>query len=269
MTSNTSNNTSIPQAPTINSTASNQSAHQRTSSLSSGQNSSSAAVTASAPTPRPVSYATRAAQPANTSNKSVSSPVIAATPSSSAIGGAPVQNVRPGSTASTPVNGKISPAVGNAGAGIANGAPTPYTGGQHSRKSSVASGARGPAISNGTQRVNILFGALNDAGTAPSSGPATAANNPSLTASMAPNPRASSPQPPASAASQPAASGGAPPVAPATSGRGNIQFGDATQVCISFLQPLTLSINLTVLIEPEPEACFNASPRSGIDAHPS
>ncbi|PUU81245.1 hypothetical protein B9Z19DRAFT_634784 [Tuber borchii] len=268
MTSNTSNNTSIPQAPTINSTASNQSAHQRTSSLSSGQNSSSAAVTASAPTSRPVSYATRAAQPANTSNKPVSSPVIAATPSSSSIGGAPAQNVRPGSTASTPVNGKISPAVGNAGAGIANGAPTPYPGGQHSRKSSVASGTRGPAIPNGG-RINISFGTLNDAGTAPSSGPANAATNASLTAPMAPNPRASSPQPPASAASQPAASGGAPPVAPATSGRGNIQFGDATQVCISFLQPLTLSINLTVLIEPEPEACFNASPSSGIDAQPS
>jgi translation initiation factor 4G len=268
MTSNTSNNsTSIPHtAPTTNLTATNSSAHSRTTSLSSGQTSSQAAVTASAPAQRPVSYA-RVAQPAIAITPS-KPPVIAATPSSTVIGGAPVQNVRPSSTASPPVNGKIPPAVANSGAGIANGAPSTYVG-QHSRKSSIASGVRGPVMPNGTPRPNISFGTLNEPGTAPSSGPAVAANNPSLAAPVVPNPRASSPQPPTSAGSQPAASGGAPPQAPATSSRGNIQFGDAIQVgfqvpscpnCPKFCPDKGFKI------EPWPEACGGASSSSRLYA---
>lgn len=222
MTSITSNATSIPQAsPSTNSSAPSSSTHARTPSVS-GQTLSSAAVQASATAQRqPLSYATAA------SKKPSSTPVIAASPSPHVPVGASAQNARP--SASPAVNGKMPPAVANSGpSSAANGISTSFPGGHHSRKSSVASGAGGPMMPNGTSRGNppITFGAINEPGPGPAlSGSAAAASNPSLTAPVASNQRASSPQSSPSPVVQPMATGGAPP-GQATAASSRIQFGD-------------------------------------------
>lgn len=222
MTSITSNVTSIPQAsPSTNSSAPSSSTHARTPSVS-GQTSSSAAVQASAPAQRQLSYATAA------SKKPLSTPVIAASPSPHVPVGASAQNARP--SAPPAVNGKMPPAVANSGPSAANGISTTFPGGHHSRKSSVASGAGGPMMPNGASRgvPPITFGAINEPGPGPAlSGSAAAASNPSLTAPVASNQRASSPQSSPSPVVQPMATGGAPS-GQATAASSRIQFGDTT-----------------------------------------
>lgn len=232
MTSITSNVT-IPQAsPTNNSSAqTSSSSHARTPSVS-GQTSSSAAVQASAPAQRQLSYATAA--------KKLSAPVIAASPPH-VPAGATAQNVRPSSTASPAVNGKIPPAVANSGPATANGASNPYTGGLHSRKSSVASGAGGSMMPNGAPRgaPSITFGAINEP-TGPASGSAAAASTPSLTAPLASNQKASSPQSSPSPVVQPMATGGVPP-GQATSANVRIQFGEATHHVSAILNDIKVN----------------------------
>lgn len=222
MTSITSNVTSIPQAsPSTNSSAPSSSSHARTPSVS-GQTSSSAAVQASAPAQRQLSYATAASKKPT--------PVIAASPSSPHVPvGASAQNARPTSTASPAVNGKIPPTVANSGPAAANGTPNPFPGGHHSRKSSVASGAGGSMMPNGPPRGTpaITFGTLHEATGPASSGSAAAASNPSLTAPLASNQKASSPQSSPSPVVRPMATGGVPP-GQATAASGRIQFGEAT-----------------------------------------
>ncbi|KAI5782716.1 hypothetical protein EDC01DRAFT_224145 [Geopyxis carbonaria] len=207
--------------PTTSSSVTSSSAHQRTPS-SSGQTTPSAAVTACAPAPRQasLSYANVV-----TSKKAPTGPgaAVSSNTAPQVSGGPTAQHARSASTTSVPVNGRIQPAVpqiGNSGNTIANGASSaPYSGGQHSRKSSLAGN-----MPNG-RAPNIKFGAINEPGSGPqSSGTAVAAGN-NLTAPVAPNPRASSPSSP-SLAPQPVASGGAPPTAGSTR---QIQFGDATQ----------------------------------------
>jgi translation initiation factor 4G len=212
-----------PPAATSNSTnASTPStkAHAQSPSVS-GQTTPSAAVPASAPASRQasLSYANVVNSKKTPTGPGASSGIAA----SQVSGGVSGQHARSVSTTSVPVNGKIQPAVpqiGNSGNSVANGT-TPYSGGQHSRKTSLASGAMPNGASRGAP--NIKFGNINEPGSGPQpSGTAVAAGN-NLTAPLAPNPRASSPSP--SNAVQPVASGGAPPSAGTAR---PIQFGDTT-----------------------------------------
>lgn len=221
MTSIAPSSTAAPSASTTtNTTSSSSTAPARTTSSVSGQ--TAAAVPANAPASR-VSYAkavNKNLPPTGPGAASASNPVTTSS------GGAVNQHARTASTSSAPVNGnKIQPAVpqiGSSGNSVANGVTsTPYSGGQHSRRSSIATGAMPNGASRGAP--NIKFGAINEPGSGPqASGSAVAAGG-NLTAPVASNPRANSPSP--SAAAQPAASGGAPPSA---STARPIQFGDTT-----------------------------------------